>query len=121
MSDEIGGGWASCAITQNGFVRVLSQPRYPNPVPPSQAMALLGAATSTPHHEYWECSISLLDDGLIDRTRVHGPKQVTDCYLLALATSKDGRFVTFDASIALSAVRGARAANLTVLGDGARE
>ena len=26
-------GWASCAVTQNGFVRIVSQPRYPSPVP----------------------------------------------------------------------------------------
>src|SRR5262249_18097872 len=35
INAEIQHGWASCAITQNGFVRIISQPRYPSPVPPS--------------------------------------------------------------------------------------
>lgn len=112
---EIQHGWASCAITQNGFVRIISQPRYPSPVSPSQAMDLLTRTTSTEHHEFWPCEISLLDSEFIDRRRVHGPKQVTDAYLLALATVHDGRFVTFDQSMALSAVHTAKQDNLTVL------
>ncbi|MGH3947968.1 MAG: hypothetical protein ACRDSE_02430 [Pseudonocardiaceae bacterium] len=37
------------------------------------------------------------------------------CLLLALAVRRSGRFVTFDRSVALSAVPGATAENLTVL------
>jgi predicted nucleic acid-binding protein len=40
---------------------------------------------------------------------------VTAAYLLALAARHDGRLVTFDRSIPLAAVQGAREANLTVL------
>lgn len=29
ISEEIQHGWASCALTQNGFVRIISQPKYP--------------------------------------------------------------------------------------------
>ena len=112
---EIAHGWASCAITQNGLVRVVSQPGYPSPVSPSEAMDRLQAATETPHHEFWPCSVSLLDAVLIERTRVHGPRQVTDAYLLALAVEHGGRFVTFDRSIPLSAVPGASGENLVVL------
>jgi toxin-antitoxin system PIN domain toxin len=97
---EIQHGWASCAITQNGFVRIISQPRYPSPVSPSQAMDLLARAAGIAHHEFWPCTISVLDSKLIDRRRVHGPKQVTDAYLLALATAHNGRFVTFDQAVA---------------------
>jgi toxin-antitoxin system PIN domain toxin len=112
---EITHGWASCAITENGFVRVVSQPGYPSPVSPSEAMERLEAAASTPHHEFWPCSMSLLDATRIDRNRVHGPRQVTDVYLLALAVEHGGRFVTFDRSIPLSAVPGASQEHLTVL------
>ena len=115
INTEIQHGWASCAITQNGFVRIISQPRYPSPVPPSQAMDLLARAAGLEHHEFWPCTISLLDSTLIDRRRVHGPKQVTNAYLLALATAHHGRFVTFDQSVALSTVRTAKKDNLTVL------
>lgn len=41
LGREIGSGWASCAITENGFVRIISQPRHPSPVPAAQAMARL--------------------------------------------------------------------------------
>lgn len=115
IGDEIGHGWASCAITQNGFVRVISQPRYPSPVPPSQAIAKLTRAAATEHHEYWPCSVSLLDADLIDHSRLHGHRQVTDAYLLALATANGGRFVTLDQSIPLDTVRRAEPENLTVV------
>jgi uncharacterized protein len=112
---EIVHGWASCAITQNGFVRIISQPRYPGPVPPAQAIRRLARAAATEHHEYWSCSVSLLDDELIDYSRLHGHRQVTDAYLLALATANGGRFATLDQSIPLDAVRHASAHNLTVI------
>jgi uncharacterized protein len=88
---EIVHGWASCAMTQNGFVRIISQPRYPSPVPPAQAIGRLARAAATEHHEYWPCSVSLLDDELIDYSRLHAHRQVTDAYLLAVATANGGR------------------------------
>src|SRR5687767_13396512 len=105
---------ASCAITQNGFVRVISQPRYPSPVPVSEAIDRLARATRSKQHLYWSCELSLLDDARIDRTRIHGPRQATDVYLLALATANRGRLVTFDGSIPLAAVKGARQDDLVV-------
>ena len=115
LEEEISAGWASCAITQNGFVRIVSQPRYPSPVPPAEAIRRLEQATRTAQHEFWPCDLSVLDSRVIDRTRVHGPRQVTDVYLLALAVAKGGRFVTFDRTIPTGAVPGARAENLVVL------
>jgi len=115
LSAEIDGGWASCAITQNGFVRIISQPRYPSPVPSTQAIERLSAATATTHHAFWKCDVSLLDEKIVDRSRLHGPRQITDVYLLALAVAKEGRFVTFDRSIPLTAVVGAGEASLVQL------
>lgn len=115
LDDNIAGGWASCAITENGFVRVLSQPRYPSPVSPAVAIGVLDEARAGGHHAFWPCDISVLDSPVIDRTRVHGPAQVTDAYLLALAVAHGGRFVTFDRSLPLSAVPGASADHLTIL------
>lgn len=109
-------GWASCALTQNGFVRIISQPRYPSPIPTSAAIERLARATRTPQHEFWSCEISLLDREIFEPTRIHGPRQVTDLYLLALAATKGGRLVTFDHSIPLSAVPRATAEHLVVLG-----
>ncbi len=115
LAAEIATGWASCALTQNGFVRIISQPRYPSPISPAEAIERLGKATESEHHAFWPCDLSLLDSTRIDRKKIHGPRQVTDVYLLALAVSQAGRFVTFDRSIPLEAVRGAEVENLVVL------
>lgn len=115
MGEEVGQGWASCAITQNGFVRILSQPRYPTPVSPSEAIERLAEACSTEYHEYWSCSMSLLDDAVLDPRQLHDPRQVTDAYLLALAVHHEGRLVRFDQSVPLQAVRGAEREHLMVL------
>lgn len=115
VESEIASGWASCAITQNGFVRIISQPRYPSPISPAEAIELLEGACAGVHHEFWPCQLSLLEAEVIDRSRVHGPRQVTDAYLLALATTNDGRFVTFDHRVALSAVPRAAEARLVIL------
>ena len=105
-------GWASCPITQNGCVRILSHPGYPNTRSVSEVVERLRAATADSAHEFWADNYSLLDNECVDITRVHGPKQLTDVYLLALAVRNDGRLVTFDAGISLSAVRGAKARHL---------
>jgi hypothetical protein len=52
LDGEIATGWASCAITQNGFVRIVSRPRYPSPVAPAEAADVLGRACASPHHEF---------------------------------------------------------------------
>lgn len=115
ISQHIEQGWASCAITQNGFVRVISQPRYPSPITVAHAIDRLARATRTPYHEFWTCTVSILDPKVIDCSRLHSPKQITDAYLLALAVAYESRFVTFDQSIALTAVPGAGAQHLTIL------
>ena len=115
LDDQLAAAWASCAITENGFVRIISQPRYPSPVSPAEAVELLGRACDGGDHEFWVCDVSVLDAEAVDRTRVHGPRQVTDAYLLALAAAHDGRLVTFDRSVSLAAVPHATEDNLTVL------
>lgn len=108
-------GWASCPITQNGCIRILSQSRYANPLPTAQVAMRLAQAAGSRHHEFWPGSVSLLDPALIDPARLLSARQVTDAYLLALAVSKDGRFVTFDRAIPVRAVRGARPRHLVVI------
>jgi predicted nucleic acid-binding protein len=66
-------------------------------------------------HAFWPDDISLLDEQIIDRTRILGPKQLTDIYLLALAVKHGGRLVTFDRTIPLAAVRGAQAHHLVAI------
>jgi len=84
LDQEITAGWASCAITENGFVRILSQPRYPSPVSPTEAIKLLSRARDSRHHAFWPCDISVLDSQTVNRSRLHGPSQVTDACLSCL-------------------------------------
>ena len=112
MSD----GWATCPLTQNGFLRVSSQPGYSTPIPIADSIRILAQMVARPDHSFWPDSISLLDDGLIDYSRLLGPRQLTDVYLLALAFHHGGRFVTFDRGISLKAVRGASAKHLELIG-----
>lgn len=110
-----GDGWASCPITQNGCIRIMSHPGYPHGLPVRAVIERLAEAASAGQHEFWPDDLSLLDPQVADAARIHGPRQLTDLYLLALAVRHDGRFVTFDRSIALEAIRGARADHLLTL------
>lgn len=112
---ELDHGWSSCAITQNGAVRVMSQPAYPKACTPAEAVAALAGATATAHHEFWTCEVSLLDARAIAHRHLLGHRQVTDVYLLALAVAAGGRFVTLDRSVPLSAVGGATSDHLVVV------
>ncbi len=67
LDEEIGAGWASCPITENAFVRILSQPRYPSPISPAEAIELLAQARRSGHHAFWPCDVSLLDAQIVDR------------------------------------------------------
>lgn len=105
-------GWASCPITQNGCLRILSHSGYPNQRPIVEVAERLRGATADMAHEFWPDRVSILDEKVVDPTRVHGPRQLTDVYLLALAVANSGRLVTFDAAIPLSAVKGAKTQHL---------
>jgi toxin-antitoxin system PIN domain toxin len=108
-------GWASCPITQNGCVRIMSHPGYANPLAVKAIAERLGEACARPEHAFWPDDVSLLDPGAVDASRLHGPRQLTDVYLLALAVRHGGRFVTFDGTVARGAVPAAQPRHLMVL------
>lgn len=108
-------GWATCPLTQNGFVRILSQPKYTNALTVSGAIEVLSRASSDVHHQFWADDTSLFDEALFNRTKITGHRQLTDVYLLGLAVKHNGRLVTFDGQIPLSAVRGATKQHLVIL------
>lgn len=108
-------GWASCPITQNGCIRIMSNPAYPNPLPIQAVILHLAEACRQDIHEFWPDQVSLLDSDVVDPTRIHGPRQLTDIYLLALAVQHRGRLVTFDAGIPLAAVSKATTQELLIL------
>lgn len=108
-------GWASCPITENGCVRIMSHPGYPHPLPVHTVVERLAEARADRHHEFWPDDISLTNRRVADSSRIHGRRQITDAYLLALAVHRSGRFVTFDTSVPRDAVVGAGASHLVVL------
>jgi hypothetical protein len=115
LARELKHGWASCPLTQNGCIRVMSQPAYPGALPAAEVAGRLGEAAREAAHAFWPDDISLLDDKVLDWQQVLGHRQVTDNYLLALAVRHQGRFVTFDARVTGAAVRAAKARHLVVL------
>jgi hypothetical protein len=108
-------GWASCPLTQNGCLRILSLPTYPNPQPPARVAERLAAATADRSHAFWPDSLSLLEPERLHWERVLSTRHITDVYLLALAVEHQGCMVTFDRSVAVAAVPGALKKHLVVL------
>ena len=108
-------GWASCPLTQNGYLRIISQPSYSRPRSLAEAYDQLLAATSTQHHQFIADDISLLDGMLVRFRDLSGHRQLTDVSLLALAVTHDARRVTLDTHVPLGAVRGANESHLAVV------
>ena len=108
---------ATCPLTENGVIRVMSLPGYGRRggVAMQLVRERLRHACATLDHEFWPADITLRDDERVDFSRVQGHNQVTDLYLLALAVEHGGRLVTFDQAIALSSVHGAAARHLHLL------
>jgi hypothetical protein len=78
-------------------------------------MSRLQEAVSTPHHRFIPDDVSLLDDAVVDGRHLLGHRQLTDVYLLALATAHDARSVTLGKSVLIAVVRDARAASLLMI------
>lgn len=99
FSRKRGAGFRTCPITQTGFARISSNPKFiADAVSPAQALALLGEITSLPGHGFWPDDLEL-------RRAVSGTKwvpshrQITDAYLVALAKARGGRFATLDRGV----------------------
>ena len=92
-----GDPFATCPMTQCGFVRISSNPKVVQEVRGlGEAVASLGRIVGHPRHVFWEDSIALSD---APTDRVMGHRQVTDAYLLGLALANGGRFATFDRGV----------------------
>ena len=115
LQDNIQHGWASCPLTQNGCVRIMSQAAYPNARAPAEVAARLREATLMPQHQFWADELSLLDTTHFDWNELFNSRQLTDAYLLALAVRNGGVFVTFDHALPLKAVVGASSNHVQIL------
>ena len=97
--------WATCPLTENGVLRIIGSPRYPNtPGSPAAVAPLVAQLRAHPGHRFWPDDVSLLDPQHVDTTRLLATDQVTDTYLLALARAHDGTLITFDRRLVVGAV-----------------
>ena len=108
-------GWASCPLTQNGFVRIVSQRTYRKPLPAAEAVSRLAEQIEATDHAFWPDDLSIADSAVFDLRGILGPNQITDVYLLALAVKNGGRLVTLDSAVSLRAVRGAEVRHLVMI------
>jgi toxin-antitoxin system PIN domain toxin len=115
FSDARAHGWATCPLTENGFVRIASNPRSRFAERPHVARDRLQQFCESGDHTFWPDAISLRDTRLFPTPLPIGSKHVTDIYLLGLACHQGGCFVTFDKGIPLGAVTGATRDHLIVL------
>lgn len=108
-------GWASCPLTLNGCIRILSQPNYPGTAfPIREIVARLGEACQV-NHQFWPDDLDPIATDLFQWQHVLGHRHLTDLYLLGLAVQNQGRFVSFDLRVNLQSVRGATAAHYAVI------
>lgn len=95
-----GQAWATCPLTENGVLRIVGHPRYPNsPGSPALVAELLSSFRKLPGHAFWPDDVSLLDSEQLDTARLLDSAHITDSYLLALAQAHKGRLATFDQGI----------------------
>lgn len=93
--------FATCAITQAGFVRVLTQQSIysPDPIELSEAAFSLKVLQERSGHQFWAMDLGFIETTSRFDGRLFGHKQVTGCYLLGLAIQRNGKLATMDRAI----------------------
>lgn len=93
-------GWATCSITQAGFVRVSSnRAAIPEARSPAEAIALLRQIVDLPCHVFLTDDVPVTADEVVEPMRIVSYRQVTDAHLLTLAVRCESRLATFDRGI----------------------
>lgn len=106
-------GWATCPVTENGFLRIFGHANYAGGLgSPADARRVLISITDSPGHQFWPDDVSLKDSKAYPALPVS--KHVTDFYLLSLAVGRGARLATFDRRIDLALLPGAGSAYFVV-------
>lgn len=99
-------GWATCPITENGFVHAVSHPAYPGRrCTVVEALERLQAFADSGDHHFWPDSTSLRRSSRLDSGFLGDHDRLVEIYLLLLAVHHEGRLATFDEGIPVGAVR----------------
>lgn len=97
-------GWATCALTQGAFIRVVMQPAFSGPaaakITVSDAAELLLRNTSHAQHRFVSLDFGFADVMAICAGGLYGHRQITDAWLLTAAVKNGMKLLTFDAGIA---------------------
>ncbi len=104
--------WATCPLTENGFVRIAAHPKYPNrPGDIATVLDILRRFCASENHQFWSDKVTLREIIIPDAIFTHN--HVTDIYLLGLAVRYGGKLATLDQSIPVTVIKdGARALEL---------
>ncbi len=93
-------GWATCPITQSGFVRVSANERIvPLARPVSEALGVLRRLTELAGHHFWIDDVQISRSPYVQQERLMSHRQIADAHLLAIALRHKGRMATFDRGI----------------------
>ena len=106
-------GWATCPLTENGFLRIIGNPNYPKgPGSPEQARTLLNHLCSHPGHQFWPDALSLIDSKAFPK--LPASAHLSDFYLLALAIHHKGKLATLDRRIDPTLLPGGKVAYFVI-------
>jgi toxin-antitoxin system PIN domain toxin len=89
--------FATCPLTQLGFVRISANPAIGFSTDLKTARDALGAFTRPDRHVFWPDAIELFDPVV---PAAQGYRQLTDTHLAGLAEHRGGYLATFDGAIA---------------------
>lgn len=103
-----GNRWATCVLTQLGFIRLSSNPAVVATArTPGEATRLLAGMTADSLHVYLDSLPAPVSHNRRDAFgEILGHRQVTDAYLLRLAAENKAVLVTFDRR--LESIRGSQ-------------
>jgi len=105
-------GWATCPITENGFLRIGLQQVFRDEAQSSSNLRnALRAWKLNSNHQFWADDISITNDLILE---IPENKSVTELYLLALAVKNGGKFISFDKRIQADLVRGGKSALIVI-------
>ncbi len=94
-------GWATCALTQSAFVRIISQPAFAGrAIAIAEVAELLLRNTAHPHHRLLGLDFGFEQVAGSCTGGLHGHRQITDAYLLTLAMRNKVKLLTFDSGLA---------------------
>lgn len=93
-------GWATCPLTEAGFVRILSNPSFSeDALAIADAIRTLRVNIVAGDHLFWPDELPFIDAVAFAGSRLVGHQQTTDAYLLGLALHRGGVLATLDGGI----------------------